>query len=125
LSVVAEVVSTLDISSSHKCCVEGLEDHGDGGQKAGQVAAESGAQGQEPREQGTNSKEEGDQHEGEHEPSHVEVVGVMVDEIPGNVDLGVEFSVRGRVEWEGRMDLGEVLITTDSATILHAAHIPV
>jgi len=125
LAIVAEIVSTFNISRRHQGYLNDLEKHGNHGQKTTQIAANSSAQCQKPSEERAYSKEERNEHECKHEPSHVEIVAMVIDKVARDVYCCVEGAMRGWVKRICRMNIRIVLITTDGAAILYTADIPV
>ena len=111
--------------SRHQGGVDGLEERCHQGQESTQIAPDAGAQSEDAGEKSHDAKEECDQHEGEHEAGHQKVRAMMIKEALRNTLLGVEGPVRGGIKRVCRVNIGVVLISASSDTVLDTADIPI
>lgn len=85
-------------NSRHESGHDALEDKGNRSKQTAKICSDPRAEGENAGQQSTACEEEGDEHESEHEPGHVEIVS-RADEVFWDVNRGIEVAARGRIEW--------------------------
>lgn len=118
LAIVTESATGLDEDSSHQGSDQSLEEQGEMDQESREPTANPHAHGRESSEEGDHTKEQGDDHEGEHEPGHQEVV-VGTDELVRNIDGSTKVPVTRRVKGERRSVPWAIHLAVDDRT-----HVP-